>query len=83
MQFTQINVTGMTCSGCSSKVAKALNAVNGAVNVIVSLPDANAIVEYDEKLTSPAQLKLAIKEVGYEVDSSDTLQHSLGKECCE
>jgi len=82
MQFTQIKVTGMTCGGCSSNVTKALNAVNGAVNVNVSLSDANATVEYDEKLTSPEQLKLAIKEAGYGVDNTHTPQQSSGKGCC-
>ena len=82
MQFTQIKVTGMKCGGCSSNVTKPLNTVNGVVNVMVSLSYANATVEYDEKLTSPEQLKLAIKEAGYDVDSSDTSQQSSGKGCC-
>ena len=82
MQFTQIKVTGMTCGGCSSNVTKAMNAVNGAVNVNVSLSDANATVEYDEKLTSPEQLKQAIKKAGYGIDGSDTSQQSSGKGCC-
>jgi copper chaperone len=82
MQFTQIKVTGMTCGGCSSNVTKALNAVDGVVNVMVSLTDANATVEYDEKLTSPEQLKLAIKEAGYGVDNTDTSPPSTGKGCC-
>lgn len=82
MQFTQIKVTGMTCGGCSSNVTKALNAVNGVVNVMVSLSDANATVEYDEKLTTPEQLKVAINEAGYGVDSSATSQQSSGKGCC-
>ncbi len=82
MQFTQIKVTGMTCGGCSSNVTKALNTVNGVVNVNVSLSDANATVEYDEKMTSPEQLKLAIKEAGYGIDGSDTSQQSSGKGCC-
>ena len=82
MHFIQIKVTGMTCGGCNSNVTKALNAVNEIVNVNVSLSDANATVEYDEKMTSPEQLKLAIKEAGYGVDSSDTSKQSSGKDCC-
>ena len=82
MQFTQIKVTGMTCGGCSSNVTNALNAVNGAVNVNVSISNANATVEYDEKMTSPEQLKLAIKEAGYGVDIIDTSQQTSGKGCC-
>lgn len=82
MQTEQIKVTGMTCGGCSSNVTKALRAVNGVDDVIVSLSDANATVQYDEKLTSPEQLKSAIKEAGYGVDASNTPQQSSGKGCC-
>ncbi len=82
MQTEQIKVTGMTCGGCSSNVTKALRAVNGVDNVIVSLSDANATVQYDEKLTSPEQLKSAIKKAGYGVDSLNAPQQSSGKGCC-
>jgi copper chaperone len=82
MQTEQIKVTGMTCGGCSSNVTKALKSINGVDNVIVSLSDANATVQYDEKLTSPEQLKSAIKGAGYGVDVSNTPQQSSGKGCC-
>ena len=82
MQTEQIKVTGMTCGGCSSNVTKALKGVKGVDNVIVSLSDANATVQYDEKLTSPEQLKSAIREAGYGVDVSNTTQQSTGKGCC-
>jgi copper chaperone CopZ len=82
MQTEQIKVTGMTCGGCSSNVTKALKAVNGVDNVIVSLSDANATVQFDEKLTSSEQLKSAIREAGYGVDVANTPQQSTGKGCC-
>lgn len=82
MQTEQIKVTGMTCGGCSSNVTKALKAIDGVDNVIVSLPDANATIQYDEKLTSPEQLKSAIKEAGYGVDVSNISHPSSGKGCC-
>lgn len=82
MQTEQLKVTGMTCGSCSSNVTKALRNVNGVDNVIVSLSDANATVQYDEKLTSSEQLRLAIKEAGYGVDISNTPQQSKGKGCC-
>ena len=82
MQTEQIKVTGMTCGGCSSNVTKALRAIGGVENVIVSLSDANATVQYDEMLTSPEQMKLAIKESGYGVDVSNSPQQSSGKGCC-
>lgn len=82
MQTEQIKVTGMTCGGCSSNVTKALRAVKGVDNIIVSLSGANATVQYDEKLTSPEQLHSAIKEAGYGVDASNTPQQPAGKGCC-
>lgn len=82
MQTEQLTVTGMTCGGCTNNVTKALTAVNGVTNVIVSLSNGNATVQYDEKLISPYQLKSVIKQAGYGVDVSNDLQKSSGKGCC-
>ena len=38
MQTETIKVSGMTCGGCSSKVAHALKAVAEVQDVVVSLP---------------------------------------------
>ena len=82
VQTVQLTVTGMTCGGCTSNVTKALEAVNGVNDVIVSLADSNATVQYDEKLTSLDQLKSSIKQAGYGVDVSHASQQSAGKGCC-
>ncbi len=82
MQTEIIKVTGMTCSGCSSVVTKTLKAVNGVSNVNVSLSAAEAIVQYDETLTSPGELKFVVKEAGYGVDVSNTTHKPQGKSCC-
>lgn len=82
MQTEIIKVTGMTCGGCSSVVTKTLKAVSGVKDVNISLSDAEAIVQYDETLTSPEQLKFVIKEAGYGVVASDNPQPALGKGCC-
>lgn len=82
MQTEQIQVTGMTCGGCTSSVTKALRAINGVDDVIVSLASGQATVQYDEKLTSPEQLQSAVKEAGYGVAASDNPDMALGKGCC-
>jgi copper chaperone len=51
MQTETMNVTGMTCGGCVSKVTQALTALPGVGHVDVALPG-SASVEFDEKLTS-------------------------------
>lgn len=82
MQTEQLTVTGMTCGGCTSSVTKALKAVNGVDDVIVSLAAGQATVQYDEKLTSPEQLQSAIEEAGYGVDASNSTQQAQSKGCC-
>ena len=82
MQTETIKVTGMTCGGCSSNVAHALKAVNGVHDVVVSLPNNEAAVRYDEQLTSPEQMKSAIKSAGYGVGVTSATQKPQGKGCC-
>lgn len=82
MQTEQLTVTGMTCGGCTSNVTKALKAVNGVENVIVSLSDGTATVQYDEKLTAPQELALSVKNAGYGVNAANTTQPAQGKGCC-
>jgi len=66
-----LKVEGMTCGGCVRNVAHALKALAGVGEVKVSLPTGQASVEYDERLTSPAQMRLALKGAGYGVEVSD------------
>ena len=82
MQTELLKVTGMTWCGCTSNVTHALKAIPGVGDVTVSLSAGEAMVQYDEQLTSPDQLKLAVKEAGYGVDATNTAQKSQGKGCC-
>lgn len=82
MQTERLNVTGMTCGGCTSKVAHALKGINGVSDVNVSLSAGEATVQYDERLTSPDHLKSAVKGAGYGVNTTDTAQKPRGKGSC-
>ena len=82
MQTELLKVAGMTCGGCTSNVTKALKAINGVGDVKVSLSASEATVQYDERLTSPDQLKSAVKGAGYGVDTTNTAQKPQGKGCC-
>lgn len=68
MQNELLKVTGMTCGGSASKVTHALNTIPGVGEVKVSLLVGEVIVQYDDRLTLPDQLKSAVKDVGYGVD---------------
>ena len=83
MQTETLNVTGMTCNGCTTKIAHALNAIAGVHEVVVSLPDSEAAVRYDEHLTTPEQLKSAVKGAGYGVDATNAAHsHQSKGGCC-
>jgi copper chaperone len=84
MQTELLKVLGMTCGGCTSKVTHALKAISGVGDVKVSLPDGEATVQYDERLTSPDNLKSAVRSAGYSVDSTnaDHTHQSKGG-CCK
>ena len=83
MQTELLNVTGMTCGGCTSKVTRALKVINGVSDVKVSLSAGEATVQYDERLTSPDDLKSAVKGAGYGVDVAKAAHsHQSKGGCC-
>ena len=82
MQTEQIKVTGMTCGGCTSTVTRALKAVTGVSDAKVSLPNGEATVEFDERLTSPGQLKSAVERAGYGVGAAKPAAAQQGKGSC-
>jgi P-type Cu+ transporter len=81
MLTEKLKITGMTCGGCTNNVERWLMAVDGVIDVKVSLTDNEATVQYDESLTSFDQLKSAVKNAGYGVDTS-TIHQSKSKDCC-
>ncbi len=81
MQTETMNVTGMTCGGCVSKVTQALTAVPGVGHVDVSLPG-KASVDFDEKLTSREHLQSAVKKAGYGVAAGQAATTSRTKGGC-
>ena len=82
MQTALLKVTGMTCGGCTGTVTRALQAVAGVCGVDVLLSAGEATVQYDERLTSPEQLKSAVKGAGYGVDAVGANQKPKGGSCC-
>ena len=58
------NVTGMTCSACSSRVEKAVAKIVGAENVNVNLLTNSMQVKRDEKI-STKQIISAVEIAGY------------------
>lgn len=82
MRTELLKIMGMTCGGCTSKVTQTLKAIPGVEDVKVSLSAGEATVQYDEQLTSPEQLKMAVTSVGYGVDATYIAHKPQGKDGC-
>ncbi len=62
-----LDVKGMTCGGCESKVKKVLSALNGVSDVKVSHKDGKAELHLEEGKTTVDDLIKAVKTLGYKV----------------
>lgn len=61
----KFDVTGMTCSACSSRVEKCVSKLAGIADVSVNLLTNSMQVEYDEQILSERQIIDAVVKAGY------------------
>lgn len=57
-------VSGMKCVNCKANVERAIKALPGVAEAVVSLEDANVTVDYDEAFVNPQDMKDAVEELG-------------------
>ena len=67
MMKKTIPVVGMACAACSAHVERTLNSLQGVHSAAVSLPGRSALVDYDEHVISPEEMKRAINNIGYDL----------------
>lgn len=65
MQKELFDISGMTCSACSSRVNKAVSALDGVSEVNVNLLKNNMTVEFEESVVSVSDLTAAVTKAGY------------------
>jgi Cu+-exporting ATPase len=61
----QLNIEGMTCAACATRIEKGLNRLNGVKNAAVNLATNSAVVEYNEGAVSIEEILEKIKKLGY------------------
>lgn len=59
-------VKGMSCSGCSSSVERAVGQVEGVTSCTVDLARSTARVIFDAAVATPQRIVEAIERIGYE-----------------
>ncbi|MDD6056674.1 MAG: heavy metal translocating P-type ATPase, partial [Clostridiales bacterium] len=78
MRKERFDVTGMTCSACSSHVEKSVSKTEGVHEVSVNLLTNSMQVKFDEKITDALHIIKAVENAGYK--ASVRGQASIGNE---
>lgn len=60
-------VRGMGCAACVARVQGVIKEQNGVLECNVSLASGSARVDYDPKVISPADIKKAVQDAGYDL----------------
>ncbi|QAS51198.1 heavy metal translocating P-type ATPase [Halobacillus litoralis] len=62
----ELDIQGMTCSACSSRIQKVLNKTDGVGQATVNLATEAGVVEYDPEKLSVEDIIGKVKKLGYE-----------------
>lgn len=65
LETLSVDVEGMTCASCSSRVERGLNKLEGVSGAGVNLATERAELHFDPKRISTGQIVAAIRETGY------------------
>ena len=65
MKETNIKIEGMHCAGCSTRLERVLNNLEGVETAKVSLEEKRATIKYDETKISLESIKEAIEDAGF------------------
>ena len=68
MKEVKLNIEGMHCTGCSTRLEKVLNNVDGVEIAKVSLEKKKADIKYDETQVSEKELIEAVEDAGFKAN---------------
>ncbi|CAM4053710.1 heavy metal translocating P-type ATPase [Mesobacillus thioparans] len=75
-----VDITGMTCASCSTRIEKVLNKMDG-VEATVNLAMENASVQYDKEKIKPDDIFNKINDLGYGVRNEKMDLDVFGMTC--
>jgi copper ion binding protein len=65
MKEINLKIEGMHCTGCSTRLEKILNNLEGVETAKVSLEEKKATIKYDETKINTENIKEAIEDAGF------------------
>ena len=68
MKDIKLKIAGMHCTGCSSRLEKVLNNIEGVEKAKVSFEEEEAVITYDKKKVSEKQIIIEIEEAGFKAE---------------
>lgn len=71
-ETTELDVLGMTCAACSTRVEKILNRTDGVSQANVNLTTEQANIAYNPEVTTPEALIARIQNIGYDAQLKAT-----------
>ena len=80
LSLTQMQVSGMTCASCVTRVEKALKAVTGVAEVSVNLATEQATIQALTSVSADLLVK-AIENAGYAAATRELIMEIEGMTC--
>jgi len=72
-----LKISGMSCASCAATIEKALKRLDGVKSANVNFATERATVEYFPELVSVLDLRKAVQDVGYGVESEEEVDKSV------
>ena len=82
-ETTELDILGMTCAACSTRVEKVLNRTDGVSQANVNLTTEQANISYNPEVTSPEALIARIQKVGYDAQLKATTGEKVSQKTKE
>ena len=65
MKEVKFSISGMHCTGCSNRLEKVLNNIEGVTSAQVNFDEKSAIVNFDEGKVTIEKIKENIEDAGF------------------
>jgi len=65
MRKDLFDITGMSCSACSTRIEKVVSKMDGVENISVNLLKNNAYISYDENIVTPEAIGARVAKLGF------------------
>lgn len=78
---TTLQITGMTCAACSSRIERVLNKMDGVERATVNLALEKSMITFDPEVVSVEDIQKKIRDLGYDVVTEKVELDITGMTC--